>query len=116
MLYCATVRILIFVVVFVTVSNVVFMGGTDRPCSVHGYSAVVCDTLYIGIWCLSVLSTVIFFMEETGRHCSVAGLVLYFVTLCIMLLVVECVTASSVVFMEGTVRQCSVARLQCSVL
>jgi hypothetical protein len=24
----------------------------------HGYSAVLCDTVYIGIWCLRVLRTV----------------------------------------------------------
>jgi len=74
-LYCATVRILIFVVVFVTFSNVVFMGGTDRPYSVHGYSAVLCDILYIGIWCLSLLSTVKFLWKgrQTLHCCRVSA-------------------------------------------
>jgi len=46
-------------------------------------SAVLCDTVYIGmgVECVTVSNDE--FMEGTDRECSVAGLVLYFVTLCI---------------------------------
>ena len=51
MLYCVTVCILVFGAEFVTVSNVVFMEGTERECSVAWFSAVLCDSVYIGNGC-----------------------------------------------------------------
>ena len=60
-------------------------------------SAVLCDSVYIGIGveCVTVSSVV--FMEGTDRQCSVARLVLHCVTVCILVLVFQCVTVSSVV-------------------
>ena len=52
-------------------------------------SAVLCDSVYIGIGveCVTVSSVV--FMEGTDRQCSVAWLVLYCVTVCILVLVLS---------------------------
>ena len=49
-LYCVTVCILVLGVECVTVSNVVFMEGTDRvQCGRVNF--VLCESVYIGIWC-----------------------------------------------------------------
>ena len=50
-LYSVTVYKFMLGVECVTVSNVVIMEGTDRECSVACFSAVLCDSVYIGIWC-----------------------------------------------------------------
>jgi len=60
----------------VTVSNVVFMEGTDRQCSVAElllYCMRVCKLVF-GVECVTVSNVV--FMEGTDTQCSVAGLVL----------------------------------------
>ena len=59
----------------VTYSNVVFMEGTDRQCSVARlvlYCVTVC-ILVFSVECVTVSSVV--FMEGTDRQCSVAWLV-----------------------------------------
>ena len=50
-------------------------------------SAVLCDSVYIGIGVECVTVSNVVFMEGTDRQCSVAQLVLYCVTVCILVLV-----------------------------
>ena len=82
----------------------------------HGKCAVLCDSVYIGIWCCVCKVSSVVLVEGTQKlQCGTVG-VLYCVTMCILVLGVECVTVSSVVYMEGTDRQYSVARLVCCIV
>ena len=86
-LYCVTVCILVLVL-SVLRSAVLCLWKEQTDSAVwHGYSAVLCDSVYIGIGvgCVTVSSVV--FMEGTDRQYSVARLVLYCVTVCILVLV-----------------------------
>jgi len=50
-------------------------------------SAVLCDSVYIGIGVECVTVSNVVFMVGTDRQCGVARLVLYCVTVCILVLV-----------------------------
>jgi len=83
----------------------------------HGYCAVLCDSVYIGIGCCVCYGEqcCVYGRNRQTVQCGTVS-VLYCVTVCILVLGVECVTVSSVVFMEGADRQCSVARLVCCIV
>ena len=54
---------------FITYSNVVFMEVNWFVMGVHyGRVILLCDSLYIGIWCVFVTYSNVVFMEGTDRH------------------------------------------------
>ena len=73
------------------------------------FSALLCDTFYIGVQCFVVQSAMMCLWKEYAEITCRMVSVLYIVTLQKLAFVVVCITYSNVVFMEGTHRRCSVA-------
>ena len=97
-------------------SNVVFMEGTDRQVRFWWVLAdcgctISCDTVYIGIWCVSLLCTAVcLWKEQTHRlgcgECWQTAVVLIPVTLYILVFDVSvCYVQQCCVFKEGTDRE-----------
>ena len=64
---CGTVTVLYCVTLYVgAVGNCACNGSAVW----HSYSAVLCDTVFVGIWCLSLLRTALFCVYDRNRQTS----------------------------------------------